>query len=119
MTGAAVLVGLQGLALTVLGGGYLVAGLVGEPFDRAATVLQGAFAIGAGVLVVLVARGLLQRRGWSRSPAVVLQLLALPVGYGLVQGRVLYAAVPVLGLALVVLYLLASAEARQAFRSDG
>ena len=45
-------------------------------------------------------------------------LLALPVGYGLVQGRVWVAAVPVLLLAVTVLYLLMTAEARLAFRDD-
>lgn len=119
VTRAAVVVAVQGAALVVLGAGYTVAGVVGDPFDRAATVLQGGFAVVAGLLVLLVARGLGQRRGWARSPAVVLQLLALPVGYGLLQGRVLYAAAPVLGLAVLVLYLLASPEARLTFRDGG
>ncbi len=116
VTRAAVLVGVEGAALTVLGLGYGVAGVVGEPFDRAATLLEAGFAVLAGVLVLLVARGLDQVRGWSRSPAVVLQLLAVPVGVGLVQGQVWYAAVPVLGLAGAVLYCLATPEARLAFR---
>ena len=116
VTRAALLVGLEGAALTVLGAGYGVAGAVGDPFDRTATLLEAAFAVVAGVLVLLVARGLHRVRGWSRSPAVVLQLLALPGGVGRVQGRVWYAAVPVLGLAAAVLYQLATPEARLAFR---
>jgi hypothetical protein len=111
---AALLVGLEGALLVVLGAGYGVAGLAGEPFDRAATLLEAGFAVLAGVLVLLVARGLHRRRGWSRAPAVVLQLLALPVGVGLVQGRVWYAAVPVLALAVLVLYQLATPGAREA-----
>lgn len=116
VTRAALLVGVEGVALTVLGVGYGVAGVVGAPFDRAATLLEGGFAVLAGVVLLLVARGLVRVAGWARSPAVVLQLLALPVGGGLVQGRVWYAAVPVLTLAVGVLVLLATAEARQAFR---
>ena len=73
-------------------------------------------AVLAGVLVLLVARGLSRVAGWARSPAVVLQLLALPVGIGLVQGEVWYAAVPVLLLAGSVLYLLATPDARLAYR---
>ena len=115
---AAALVAVEGLALTVLGVGYGVAGVVGDPFDRTATLLEAALAVLVGVFVLLVARGLADVRGWSRSPAVVVQLLALPVGYGLVQGRVWFAAVPVLGLAGAVLYLLLTAEARLAFRED-
>ncbi|MCW2616767.1 MAG: rane protein [Frankiales bacterium] len=116
VTRAALLVAVEGAALSVLGVGYGVAGLLGDPFDRAATLLEAGFAVIAGVLVLLVARGLQLVKGWSRSPAVVLQLLALPVGLGLVQGRVWYAAVPVLGLAGSVLYQLATPEARLAFR---
>ena len=116
VTRAALLVGVQGAALTVLGLGYGVAGVLGEPFDRLATLLEAGFAVLIGVLVLLVARGLFHVRGWSRSPAVVLQLLSLPVGTGLAQGGVWYAAVPVLGLAGTVLYQLLLPESRLAFR---
>ena len=116
VTRAALLVALEGVALALLGLAYGAAGVLGEPFDRTATLLEAAFAVLAGALVLLVARGLVQVRGWARSPAVVVQLLALPVGAGLVQGRVWVAAVPVLGLACAVLYLLATPEARLAFR---
>ena len=85
---AALLVALEGLALLLLGLVYGGAGVVGDPFDRTATLLEAGMAVLAGVLVLLVARGLGEVRGWARSPAVVVQLLALPVGYGLVQGRV-------------------------------
>jgi hypothetical protein len=116
VTRAAVLVAVEGVVLVLLGAGYGVAGVVGEPFDRTATLLEAGFTLLAGVLVLLVARGLGRVAGWSRSPAVVLQLLALPVGVGLVQGQVWYAAVPVLLLAGSVLYQLATPEARLAFR---
>ena len=115
---AALLVAVEGAALTVLGVGYAAAGIVGRPFDRTATLLEAGMAVLAGVLVLLVARGLGEVRGWARSPAVVVQLLAVPVGYGLVQGRVWVAAVPVLLLAGSVLYLLMTSEARLAFRED-
>jgi hypothetical protein len=115
---AAALVAVEGLALAVLGLGYGVAGVVADPFDRTATLLEAGLTVLVGVLVLLVARGLADVRGWARSPAVVLQLLALPVGYGLVQGQVWFAAVPVLGLAGAVLFLLATTEARLAFRGE-
>jgi hypothetical protein len=111
-------VAVEGLSLVVLGLVYGAAGVAGDPFDRTATLLEAGLAVLAGVLVLLVARGLSEVRGWARSPAVVVQLLALPVGYGLVQGEVWVAAVPVLGLALAVLYHLFTAEARLAFRED-
>ena len=112
---AALLVGLEGAALVVLGLGYGVAGVVGEPFDRLATVLEAAFTVVIGVGLALVARGLLGARRWARSPAILAQLLALPVGVGLVQGRVWWAAAPVLLLAAAVLAHLATPSARAAF----
>ena len=115
---AALLVAVEGLALLVLGLVYGTAGVVGAPFDRTATLLEAGLAVVVGAAVLLVARGLGEVRGWARAPAVVVQLLALPVGVGLLQGRVLVAAVPVLGLAVSVLYLLLTAEAREAFGED-
>jgi hypothetical protein len=116
---AAALVALEGGGLVLGGVAYGVAGLVGDPFDRTATLLQAAFALVVGVLVLLVARGLHRTSGWSRSPVVLLQLLALPVGVGLAQSGIWYAAVPVLLLAAAVLYLLATPEARLAFEARG
>ena len=115
VTRAALLVAVEGVALAVLGLGYGVAAVAGEPFDRTAALLEGGFTLLAGLLVLRVARGLARTAGWSRAPTVVLQLLAVPVGVGLVQGRVWYAAVPVLGLATAVLYQLATPQARAAF----
>ena len=113
---AALLVAVEGAALVLLGGAYGVAGAVGSPFDRTATLLEAGLAVLVGALVLLVARGLWRVQGWARSPAVVVQLLALPVGVGLVQGQVWAAAVPVLALAVGVLGCLATLEARLAFR---
>jgi hypothetical protein len=115
---AALLVALEGVVLTVLGVVYGAAGVVGDPFDRTATLLQGGLVVLLGGLLLLVARGLARVRGWARSPAVVVQLLALPVGVGLVQGREWLAAVPVLALAASVLWCLATPAARLAFLDE-
>jgi hypothetical protein len=116
---AALLLGVEGVGIAVVGAVYAVVGVVGEPEDRFATVLAGGCTVLAGVLVLLVARGVGGVRLWARSPAVVLQLLALPVGLGLVQGHVWAAAAVVLGLAGAVLYQLATPQARLAFREPG
>ena len=112
---AAALVALEGLGLVGVGTVYAVAGLVGQPEDRVGTELGAVLAVAVGLLLLGVARGLDRQRAWSRSPAVTVQLFALPVGYGLAQGRVWVAAAVVLGLAVAVLLALASPEARLAF----
>ena len=111
---AALLVGLEGAALVLLGIGYGVAGVLGEPFDRLATLLEALLTAAVGAGLLLVGRGLAAGRRWAMAPAVLAQLLALPVGVGLVQGRVWYAAVPVLLLATAVLAHLAAPSSRAA-----
>jgi hypothetical protein len=73
------------------------------------------FALVAAAILALCARGLLLLRPSARSPIILVQLLALPVGYslGFQAGRVLIAA-PLLIVAVAVLVLLLTPSARQA-----
>jgi hypothetical protein len=77
-------------------------------------------AVAGGAVLVLLGRALLRIRGWARSPVIVLQLLALPVGYSLAfqAGLPVYGG-PILVLAVAELYLLFTPEARAAFWGDG
>ncbi|MFJ2018198.1 hypothetical protein [Streptomyces nodosus] len=85
LTAAAALAGLEGLALVAGGVWMLVLGLAGSPDDRRGAVTGGITLIVLALLPLLAARGLLLRRGWSRGPAVITQVLALPVAYNLLQ----------------------------------
>lgn len=96
---AAVLVAVEGVALALLGLVDAVASAVGQPANRVLSFTAAGFALGTGLLLLLLARALHRARGWSRSPTVVVQLLAFPVGTGLAQGRVWIAAAAVLFLA--------------------
>jgi len=80
----------------------------------AALAITGFVLFGAAVLA-LCARGLLRLRPSARSPVVLVQLLALPVGYslGIQSGRLLIAG-PILLAAVAVLVLLLSRSSRQA-----
>ncbi|MFJ2258025.1 hypothetical protein ACIOKD_06680 [Streptomyces sp. NPDC087844] len=85
LTMAAALVALEGVAL-VAGGVYLlVMGLTGHPDDRSQAVTGGVTLIALALLPLLAARGLLLRRSWSRGPAIITQIMALPVAYNLLQ----------------------------------
>ncbi|MEV6958762.1 hypothetical protein AB0M97_06085 [Streptomyces sp. NPDC051207] len=85
LTYAAALVGLEGLALLVGGAWMLVLGVTGHPDDRQQAVTGGVTLMVISLLPLLAARGLLACRSWSRGPAVVTQLMALPVAYNLLQ----------------------------------
>ncbi|MBQ1096838.1 hypothetical protein ACIQ1J_20470 [Streptomyces sp. NPDC097107] len=85
LTAAAALAALEGLALVVGGAWMLVGGLTGHPDDRTSAITGGVTLIVLALLPLLAARGLIGRRGWSRGPAVITQIMALPVAYNLLQ----------------------------------
>ncbi|MFI5683973.1 hypothetical protein [Streptomyces sp. NPDC051636] len=99
LTCAAALVALEGAALAVGGVWMLVLGITGDPDDRRQAVTLGITLVVLALLPLLAARGLLLRRGWSRGPAVVTQIMALPIAYNLLKAD--SAAIPV-GIALAV-----------------
>jgi hypothetical protein len=85
----------------------LVDALTGHPTDRTSAVLAAAFALVAAWALAFGARGLLHLRPSARMPMVVLQILAVPVGYQLAfdSDRPEWGGPILLG-ALAVLYLL-------------
>ncbi|MFF0159320.1 hypothetical protein ACFYRY_17565 [Streptomyces sp. NPDC005263] len=85
LVAAAALTALEGLALVVGGAWMLVEGFAGDPDDQRSAVTGGITLIVLALLPLLAARGLLGRRGWSRGPAVITQIMALPVAYNLLQ----------------------------------
>lgn len=99
LTAAAALAALEGLALVAGGIWMLVLGLTGEPDDRQQAVTGGVTLIALALLPLIAARGLLARRSWSRGPAVITQIMALPVAYNLLQADSM--AIPA-GIALAV-----------------
>jgi hypothetical protein len=77
---AALAEALQALLLLGLGVGTCVVGITGSE-DLLNAELVGLLALAGGVGLLGVARGLLAARGWSRSPALVWQLIMIPVGF--------------------------------------
>jgi hypothetical protein len=101
-----VLVALQGVGLAVAAVFYLVELVVATPDDRVRAAVTAGLALAAAAGLALVARGLLRRRRWARAPALVTNLLVLPVAFGLVQGGRWYVGGPLLVWAGAVLGLL-------------
>ncbi|MFJ9028024.1 hypothetical protein ACIRQP_05780 [Streptomyces sp. NPDC102274] len=109
LTAAAAACGLEALAL-VVGGVYLVVmGLLGKPDSPQQAEMGGITLIALGVIPLIAARGLLLRRAWSRGPALITQIMALPVAYtlltstgGMIPAGIALAVVAVTGLVLLV-----------------
>jgi hypothetical protein len=85
LTYAAVLAALEGAALVAGGLWVLVLGVAGDPDGRQQAVTLGITLVVLALLPLLAARGLLLRRGWSRGPAVITQVMALPIAYNLLK----------------------------------
>lgn len=105
LAGAA-LVGLEALGLLAAAVFFVVELAVAEADDRVRAATAALLALLAAVGLGLVARGLARRRRWARAPALVANLLVLPVSFDLVRGGRWYVGGPLLLLAAAVLALL-------------
>jgi len=103
---AAALVGLQALALAGIAVFFVVELAVATTADVTRAVVTAVLAVAAAAGLGLVARGLARRRRWARAPALVTNMLVLPVGYDLVRGDRASVGGPLLAWALAVLVLL-------------
>ncbi|MFJ6794454.1 hypothetical protein [Streptomyces sp. NPDC091268] len=86
LTAAAVLTALEGLALAGLGVYMLVVGLAGDADSPQQAETGGVTLLVLAALPLLAARGLRLGRRWSRGPALITQLMALPVAWTLWTG---------------------------------
>jgi hypothetical protein len=111
---AALLTGLEGVVLLGLAVNLVAQTVAGSVAQAANALVLAALAAGVGLLLGVLARGLVRLRAWARSPVVVLQVVSVPVGVTLLQaGRAVFG-VPVLVLAAAVLSLLFTPAARLA-----
>ncbi|MER7171331.1 hypothetical protein [Streptomyces mesophilus] len=99
LTAAAALAALEGLALIAIGVWMLVDGLAGNTENATQAETGGITMIVLAAIPLLAARGLLKLRSWSRGPAIITQILALPVAWQLLQADSI--AIPA-GIALAV-----------------
>ncbi|MFI6687139.1 hypothetical protein [Streptomyces sp. NPDC050485] len=81
LTAAAALSALEGLALVAGGLCLLVMGLTGKPDRPTQAEMGGVTLVVLGLIPLIAARGLLLRRRWSRGPAMITQIMALPVAW--------------------------------------
>jgi hypothetical protein len=111
---AAAIVVLAQAAGLFIGAVALLVGIVRGSYEDAGRAWSDAAIALLGALIFLfLARGLADLRPAVRTPLIVVELLALPVGYGLGSGSGRWGyAVPILASAVVVLALLMSRPAR-------
>lgn len=100
---------LEGAALVIGGVSMLVMGLLGRPDSPQQAEMGGLTVIALGLIPLFAARGLLLRRSWSRGPALITQIIALPVAWTLLRshGLLIPAGIVLAAAALTALYQLA------------
>ncbi|WP_374207211.1 hypothetical protein [Streptomyces sp. APSN-46.1] len=116
LTGAAALTALEGLALAGLGVYMLFVGIAGDPDSPQQAETGGVTLLALAALPLIAARGLRLGRRWSRGPALITQLMALPVAWTLwtTGGAMTVAAVALALAAVAVVALLVNPTATEA-----
>ncbi|MGW0786892.1 hypothetical protein ACWD04_01250 [Streptomyces sp. NPDC002911] len=99
----------EGAALAIGGIYMLTVGLLGRPDSIQQAEMGGLTLVALGLIPLFAARGLLRRRSWSRGPALITQLMALPVAWTLLRSQgalipagIVLAVVAVTALVLVI-----------------
>ncbi|RKN40008.1 hypothetical protein D7223_27800 [Micromonospora endolithica] len=82
--------------------------------DLPSALLVTAFAVGAAVALWALGGALVRRRAGARAPAIVLQLMLLPIGWFMIQGGLGWLGVPLIALGLGVTGLLVSSPTNRA-----
>jgi hypothetical protein len=106
LSAAAAVEALEGLAVVGAGAYLALATIAGQSRDVPSAVALAVVTIITGVLMIMVGRGLLGRRRWSRSPAVVTQLFLLVIAVPMARDGQYALGVPLVAAAVAGLGLL-------------
>ncbi|MEU7610513.1 hypothetical protein [Micromonospora sp. NPDC049204] len=98
----------EAAAVGLIAAWLIWADLTATTTDLASALLVTAFAVGAAVALWALGRALSRRRAGARAPAIVLQLMLLPIGWFMIQGGLGWLGVPLMALGLGVTWLLVS-----------
>lgn len=83
--------------------------------DLTSAILVTAFAASAAAALWLLGAALANRRAGARAPAIVLQLMLLPIGYYMTTGGLGWLGIPLIALGLLVAALLVTPPTTRAF----
>ncbi|WBB92581.1 hypothetical protein [Verrucosispora sp. WMMC514] len=98
----------QAVAVGLVAAWLIFADLTATTTDLTSALLVTAFAIGVAAALWALGGALLRRRAGARAPAIVLQLMLLPIGWFMIQGGLGWLGVPLIALGVGVTWLLVS-----------
>ncbi|MER5703887.1 hypothetical protein ABT023_18360 [Micromonospora sp. NPDC002296] len=98
----------EAVALALVAAWLVWADLTAETTDLPSALLVTAFALGGTAALWVLGGALGRRRAGARAPAIVLELMLLPVGWYMIQGGLGWLGLPLMALGLGVSALLVS-----------
>ncbi|MFY1596261.1 hypothetical protein [Micromonospora sp. WMMD737] len=104
----------EAVAVGLVAAWLLWADLTATTTDLTSALLVTAFAIGAAAALWALGGALAHRKAGARAPAIVLQLMLLPIGWFMVQGGMGWLGVPLMALGLGMTALLVSTPTTRA-----
>jgi hypothetical protein len=104
----------QGIALGLVAAWLVWADLTAPTTDLATALLVTAFAIAGALALWALGVALGRRRAGARAPAIVLELMLLPIGWFMIQGGLGWLGLPLILLGLGVCGLLLSTPTNRA-----
>ncbi|MEH0935560.1 hypothetical protein [Micromonospora psammae] len=98
----------EAIALALLAGWLVWADLTADKTDLVSALFVTGFAVAGALALWALGGALARRRSGARAPAMVLQLMLLPVGWFMIQGGLGWLGVPLMALGVGVCALLVS-----------
>ncbi|MFU8872024.1 hypothetical protein [Micromonospora sp. SL4-19] len=108
----------EAVALGLVAAWLIWSDLTARTTDLTSALLVTAFAVGGAAALWALGSALVRRRAGARAPAIVLQLMLLPVGWYMIQGGLGWLGVPLMALGLGVTGLLLSSPTNRALGFD-
>ncbi|WBB79395.1 hypothetical protein O7606_25070 [Micromonospora sp. WMMD882] len=96
----------EAVALALVAVWLVYENLTAEAQDLTSALLITLFAAGGAVALWALGSGLARRRAGARAPAIVLQLMLLPIGWYMIQGGLGWLGAPLMALGVGVCALL-------------
>jgi len=104
----------EAVALGLVAAWLIWSDLTTRTSDLTSALLVTAFAIGGAAALWALGGALVRRRAGARAPAIVLQLMLLPIGWYMIQGGLGWLGLPLMALGLGVAGLLVSSPTNRA-----
>jgi hypothetical protein len=111
---AVALLFVEAVGVGVVAGLFAYAGATQQVASTGTALTVVLFPAGIAVLLALLGWLLARRRAWARGPAIVLELLLLPIGYYMIVGGAAWLGVPAILLGLACGGLLLTPASRAA-----